>query len=144
MIIRECQFANLADCANLLKQAYSKPPYNEKWDIDNAFSYLKRFWNIEPQSCFVALESDSLIGDIFAYSYPWHNERLYYIQELFVKLNHRRKGIARELLNSLCYTGKKINVWLVANENAEATSFYKKVGFSKKGPYKFFNGTITT
>lgn len=141
MQIVNCKDENIMDCAKLLVQVYAEPEYKEDWNEINAHRYLKRFFDIEPSRCFMAIENNIVVGGIFAYSYPWHSETLVYIQELFVDSNQRKKGIAKHLLESVC-NNENTKIWLVANENTGASGFYKKLGFKKDGPYKFNYGEL--
>ena len=142
MQIINCEVENLEECARLLVQVYAEPQYKEDWNEFDAHKYLKRFFDIEPNRCFIATENDIIVGGIFAYSYPWHSEILVYVQELFVDSNERKKGIAKSLLKSICNNGNT-KIWLVANENTGASEFYKKLGFKKDGPYKFNYGELS-
>lgn len=122
---------------------YSELPYNENWNFKDALAYLCRLWQIERMGCFVAYGDTELEGAIFSFSYPWHAGKLVCIQELFISPSHRRKGIVRSLLHHL-NGGKKAGAWLVAHEKSGAASFYRKMGFSTEGPYKFNYGAINT
>ncbi|MEN8131457.1 MAG: GNAT family N-acetyltransferase [Pseudomonadota bacterium] len=141
MRIESCTIKDIDACASLLVKIYSEPEYGENWKADDACSYLKRFYTIEPSGCYVALEDNEITGAVFSYSYPWQGETLIYIQELFVSAKHRNKGIAKSLLKRLG-NGKPVRAWLVANENSGASGFYKKMGFRSDGPYKFNYGEI--
>jgi len=143
MIIQPCISEQIESCGSLLAQVYAEPEYGEKWKDNDACDYLKRFYEIEPSGCFVAIKNKEIIGAIFSYSYPWQAETLVYIQELFVSTKHRNLGIAKSLLNSVG-SGKAVKAWLVANENTSASGFYKKMGFKKDSPYKFNYGQLSS
>ena len=69
----------------------------------------------------------------------------YELDNLFVEVTKRRKGIGLMLLNFLIENGKKcniINITLEVNkENIPAISIYKKVGFVEKAiRAKYYNG----
>jgi len=141
MLIKNIEVNDLTECAKLLVQVYAEPQYQENWNEIDAYNYLKRFFDIEPNRCFIAIENNTIVGAVFAYSYPWHSETLVYIQELFVNSNQRKKGIAKSLLNSVCMN-ETTKIWLVANENTGASEFYQKLGFKKDGSYKFNYGEL--
>ena len=141
MQIVNCKVENIKECAKLLVRVYADPLYQEDWNETDAHNYLQRFFDIEPNRCFIATENDIIVGGIFAYSYPWHSQTLVYIQELFVDSNHRKKGIAKSLLKSIC-NNENTKIWLVAKENTGASEFYKKLGFKKDGLYKFNYGEL--
>ena len=54
-----------------MAQVYTEPEYGEKWKDNDACDYLKRFYEIEPSRCFVAIKNKEIIGAIFSYSCPW-------------------------------------------------------------------------
>jgi GNAT superfamily N-acetyltransferase len=141
MIFQPCEPKDIEACAKLLSVVYSEEPYNEAWTIADAIAYLERFRGIDPDGCFVAKANDEVAGAIFSFSYPWHGGKLVCIQELFVSPNHRRKGIARQLVSSLNQE-EEVYTWLVSHEKSDASGFYQAMGLSQKGPYKFWNGII--
>ena len=89
----------------------------------------------------IYVESDNIVGflcyeDIF--------DR-YEIDNIFVELSNRRKGIANDLLNRLIEIGninKIKNITLEVNEkNIPAISLYEKNGFKKKAIRKnYYDG----
>ena len=143
MIIQDCKIENINICATLLIQVYSEPEYGESWKESDAIDYLTRFYEIDPTGCSIAVIDKEIVGAIFSYSYPWQSETLRYVQELFVSTKYRKKGIAKSLLKSVT-KDKNSKVWLLANDNTSAASFYKKMGFKKDSPYKINYGTLNT
>lgn len=142
MEFRSCYESDINYCAKILIEAYAQPPYNEKWELDHAIAYLRRFYKFDPALCFVAEDSVTVIGAIFAYSYPWHGGENCYIQEIFVSPNSQGLSIGEGLINKLSISKSGSSTWLVANENSKAIDFYKSLGFSDNGPYKFFHGSV--
>ncbi|MBL4706623.1 MAG: GNAT family N-acetyltransferase [Flavobacteriales bacterium] len=142
MEFRNCYESDIDGCAKILSEAYAQPPYNEKWELDHAIAYLRRFYKIDPALCFVAEDGAEVIGAIFAYSYPWHGGENCYIQEIFVSPGSQGLSIGKGLINKLSASKSGSSTWLVANENAKAIDFYKSLGFSNNGPYKFFYGPV--
>jgi len=139
--IHKCKTEDLAPCAKLLVSVYSEPPYNEKWKLSAAKTYLERFRKADPEGCFVAKTDGRTIGAIFSFSYPWQAGKSVLIQELFVSPKQRRKGVGKQLLSKINH-GQKTSAWLVAHRESKAAKFYKKMGFSLKGPYQFHHGVI--
>lgn len=137
MRIRSCEAEDIEQAAQIFCQAYSAPPYSESWELANASAYLHRFWEIDPEGCFVSEENNEITGAIFSFSYPWHSGQLTCIQELFVAEASRKKGVARTLVQSM--SG---GTWLVAHKASGAAEFYKRMGFRKDGPYEFYYGAI--
>ena len=142
MEFRSCYESDIDCCAKILSEAYAQPPYNEKWELEHAIAYLRRFYKFDPALCFVAENGATIIGAIFAYSYPWHGGENCYIQEIFVSPNSQGLSIGKGLINKLSISKSGNSTWLVANENSKAIDFYKSLGFSDNGPYKFFHGPV--
>lgn len=142
MEYRNCRKSDIEACAKILADAYAQPPYNEEWELGHAQAYLERFFSFDPSLCFVAINQQSLAGAIFAYSYPWHGGENCYIQEFFVSPLFQGMKIGKGLISKLSSSKQGQSSWLVANQNAKAIEFYKSLGFSDSGPYKFYHGPI--
>ena len=84
--------------------------------------------------CFVAETDDQEIvgfaSFFFAY-YSWSGKALY-LDDLYVKANYRKQGVGKKLLDVVIDHAKKEQCkklrWQVSNWNANAISFYKKIG----------------
>lgn len=141
MQVRSCESADIEQAALIFCQAYAVAPYNETWKLADASTYLRRFWEIDPEGCFVSEQNDEVTGAIFSFSYPWHAGKLTCIQELFVAEANRKQGLARALVQNI-NGGLGGGVWLVAHKAPGAAEFYKRLGFRKDGPYEFYYGSI--
>lgn len=55
-----------------------------------------------------------------------------YMQDLFIHPDHRRKGLAREILKTLAITGQQNRweriYWIASQDNAAAQKLYKNIG----------------
>ena len=142
MEFRNCESSDISGCANILREAYAQPPYNEEWDLSHAQQYLERFYGFDPSLCFVAKNKNTIVGAIFAYSYPWHGKESCYIQEIFISPARQRMSIGKKLINKLSASKGTGATWLVANKHAHAIEFYKSLGFSNSGPYTFYAGNV--
>lgn len=70
-------------------------------------------------------------GRIVAYCLYRNEGKYYYMRQLYVARNHRRKGIATKLLDWLyknVWTDKKVRLDVLAH-NKDAIAFYKEYGF---------------
>ncbi len=142
MQLRSCTAEDIEQAAMIFCRAYAAAPYDEHWELPNAAAYLRRFWEIDPEGCFVAEHDGVLAGAVFSFSYPWHSGKLTCIQELFVAETTRKRGVARALMQSV-NGGLGGGAWLVAHNASGAAEFYKRLGFRQDGPYDFYYGTTT-
>ena len=99
--IREVSEQDLLSCAKVYAEVFTEAPYRESWTPSQASIYLERFWRFDPTHCYAARVEGQLIGALFGYCYPWQDRVNYYMQELFVRSEHRRRGIGRALVKRL-------------------------------------------
>ena len=67
----------------------------------------------------------------------WEGKAGIWLEDLFVRPEYRRSGLARELLDALrARTSGRVE-WAVLDWNARAIAFYERVGFGVVGERKF-------
>jgi ribosomal protein S18 acetylase RimI-like enzyme len=104
-------------------------------------NYMRRVINNPGSATWIAEESDHMAGfAIVEWADPAAGpaaDRYAYIQTLEVSPQHRRLGIARELLTRLEDSAQKagaLSIWLhVDTENAPAIRLYQAHGYNKQG-----------
>ena len=98
-------------------------------NLDESKDGIARFLERNPETCFVALDGEKLIGVIMA----GHDGRRGYIYHTAVAPEHRRRGIAKQLveasLNALKSFGISKVALLVFERNKEGNEFWEKLGF---------------
>lgn len=98
-------------------------------DIDDSKEGITRFLERNPNTSFVAMENDELLGIILG----GHDGRRGYIYHMSVAENHRKKGIGSSLVEKCLESFKNEKISKVAllvfkyNENGNA--FWEKQGF---------------
>ena len=83
--------------------------------------------------CIVAELDREVVGFYITYtSYSTWNGRCLYLEDLYIKEVHRRKGIGEELFSTLIQQAKDLKVrrldWQVLDWNEPAIKFYEKIG----------------
>ena len=98
-------------------------------DIDDSKEGISRFLERNPNTSFVALENENLVGIILG----GHDGRRGYIYHLSVNENYRKNGIGSELVKNCLesFTQEKISkvALLVFKYNEVGNSFWEKQGF---------------
>jgi aminoglycoside 3-N-acetyltransferase I len=133
--IRRLQASDLGDLKRLLA-LFSRVFENKSPELthipDDAYlaSLLEK-----PDVCIcVATDAHEVIGGLTAYvlALPTTKEREMYIYDLAVDERHRRKGIARSLVNELKVQAKRSDVSVIFVEaeapDAGAIRFYRSLG----------------
>lgn len=99
-------------------------------DLDDSKEGIARFLQRNPQTCLVAVENQTIIGAILAGS----DGRRAYIYHTAVHPNYRRRGIARQLVETVLTVLDDLKIHKVAlvvfKRNAEGNKFWEKLGFS--------------
>jgi ribosomal protein S18 acetylase RimI-like enzyme len=142
--IRQCIETDLQSCGVLLQEIYAEPPYEESWPGNRAAAYLESFFRIAADGALVATENEGkIIGAVFGFSYPWHAGSIFFIQELFVAGQYRRRGIAGDLVRQVVEKNvEDSHVALIVREGTVAAKFYEKLGLSKSTQYEIRSGKL--
>lgn len=98
-------------------------------DIDDSKEGIARFLERNPNTSFVAIENDELLGIILG----GHDGRRGYIYHMSVAENHRKKGIGSALVEKCLesFKNEKISkvALLVFKYNEAGNTFWEKQGF---------------
>lgn len=98
-------------------------------DIDDSKEGIARFLERNPNTSFVAIENDELLGIILG----GHDGRRGYIYHMSVAENHRKKGIGSSLVEKCLesFKNEKISkvALLVFKYNETGNAFWEKQGF---------------
>ena len=98
-------------------------------DIDDSKEGIARFLERNPNTSFVAMENDELLGIILG----GHDGRRGYIYHMSVAENHRYKGIGSSLVEKCLasFKNEKISkvALLVFKYNETGNAFWEKQGF---------------
>ena len=99
-------------------------------DLDDSKEGIARFLQRNPQTCLVAVENQMIIGAILVGS----DGRRAYIYHTAVHPNYRRRGIARQLVETVLTVLDDLKIHKVAlvvfKRNKEGNQFWEKLGFS--------------
>lgn len=120
--------------AAALSEAYSEPPWNEKWDDEKA---VRRVSAILSGYCALgldAVDNDEIIGGLLGYVDPYADEDFFFVSELFVIPERKKQGIGRKLLAELEKYIKEHNAGCIQLISIPHNlPFYEKCGLSKDG-----------
>ena len=99
-------------------------------DLDDSKEGITRFLQRNPQTCLVAVENQMIIGAILVGS----DGRRAYIYHTAVHPNYRRRGIARQLVETVLTVLYDLKIHKVAlvvfKRNTEGNQFWERLGFS--------------
>lgn len=131
------------DCVTELFDLY-RQFYEQHSNIERAREFLKERMIQEQSVIYIAYEESDPIG--FTQLYPSFSslsmERIWILNDLYVKKSARKKGIANTLINEAITLVTKTNakgILLETNvENIPAQKLYEKIGFKREENIFFF------
>ena len=98
--------------------------------LDDSKEGIAQFLKRNPQTCLVAVENQIIIGAILV----GFDGRRAYIYHTAVHPNYRRRGIARQLVETVLTVLDELKIHKVAlvvfKRNEEGNKFWEKLGFS--------------
>jgi aminoglycoside 6'-N-acetyltransferase I len=112
---------------------FSKPPWNDKWDLENCRTYLLELINNPVFLGYLFMIDDKLIGCCFGHCKSWYSGKELFIDELFIKTDDQKKGYGSKFLS---YIEKDLStqnikrLTLLTKKESTPELFYKKCGFN--------------
>ena len=111
-------------------------------NVDDSKDGIEKFLNRNPNTCFVAIENNIVVGAVIA----GHDGRRGYIYHLAVNLDYRNKGIGSSLVNNVmnALEAEGINkvALLTFKRNEVANAFWEKQGFTNREDINYRNKQI--
>lgn len=110
--------------------------------LDDSAEGIIRFLRRNPNTCFVALADQSVIGAILC----GHDGRRGYIYHTAVHPFHQNKGIGKNLVTAALEALKSENIHKVAlvsyKDNNLGIAFWKAMGFEQRTDLTYYNKSI--
>ena len=135
MQIRKAFEKDLESITNLFLQEYSKPPYNETWDLKQAQKRIKGH-HASGAQIYVSEHNQKIIGFlIFNRGVFWGGERRY-VEEVVVDAEYQRQGVGKELMKTVendCDHQKETQIYLLSKRGTNAFLFYDGLNFKENG-----------
>ena len=119
--------------------------YGQNSDLDSARNFISERLSKDDSAIFAFFEGNLMRG--FVQLYPSFSSvamrRTYYLNDLFVSADFRRKGIAEALINKSIEFAKENSAARITLctqiENEAAKYLYNKCGFIANTAYDYFN-----
>lgn len=133
MTIRKLSNSDINLCSEILIEAYSQEPYNEKFDKVYALEYIKQKYEVCKNTSFVAEVEGRVIGFIFWQISSWGDGKQAVLEEIVVRFSHQGKGVGTELFKYSDNIIKKLGIkssMLWAKKDSNIIRFHQKNGFA--------------
>lgn len=133
MKIRKMRTSDLRSCAKFFQVVYSKSPFNEKWQDDNAYKYLANKFKHSSGFSYVLVDDRKILGFIIASFGYWASGPQAIIEEIAVDYDYQHLGLGSQLMEYVQEQLKKSKVksiLLWTKKESLAYRFHQKHGFS--------------
>ncbi len=111
--------------------------------LDDSKEGVDRFIRRNPDTCFVAVEGDKVVGVVMA----GHDGRRGHLYHVAVHPQYRKQGIARRLvdaaLQALKHCGIHKVAFVVFAQNEDGNAFWEKLGFTARDDLVYRNKVIS-
>ena len=111
--------------------------------LDDSIDGISKYLNRNPNTCFVAVKSEEIIGVIMG----GHDGRRGFIYHLAVKISERKSGIGSTLVDNVMKALEKEGIHKVAlvvyGKNDIGNRFWENIGFITREDLVYRNKNIT-
>ena len=136
--IEQVADADISQCAEIMVNEYNNNDLAEGWSKQTAILLCQHYQKLQPDLFLVAKNDSEVLGFTFSLIKPWAEGNCHLLEEICVKSNYRKNGIANNLLKRSIGTAlDKYDVKYIKAETYGANDempflWYKRLGFSKE------------
>ena len=123
---------DLVECSHLFVNTFKNEPWNEDWDIDDAFNRLSNFLSSPYSMGLKVVRQDKIQGFLVGEIEQWRWYQSFYLKEMCVLKNLQRSGFGRELMRVLQIELRKkgiSRIYFITQRKTVPEKFYNSLDF---------------
>lgn len=132
--VRRIDQAEALASADIIVKAYAAPPWEERWDLDNARRRLTELCSSADTISLATFDGDRIVGFVFASPYTSAIGTGLYVAEIAVLPSHQRMGIGTTLLFHIEREAIRLRykqIWLVSRQAGGVADYYRANGYDQ-------------
>jgi ribosomal protein S18 acetylase RimI-like enzyme len=124
---------DIVACSQLYVDTFKHPPWNEEWQIEDAFNRLTNFLSPLCSIGFKVVKDNKILGFLIGEIEQWNGTQNFYLKEMCVSNSLQRSGLGKKLIavleNEL--DGRGISrIYLITQRETIPEWFYSSLGFT--------------
>jgi ribosomal protein S18 acetylase RimI-like enzyme len=127
---------DLVECSQLYINTFNNEPWNENWNMEDAFNRLSNFLSPTYSIGFKAVKKNLIQGFLVGEIEQWRGSQNFYLKEMCVSKEFQRSGLGRKLMLALqnkLYRLGISRIYLITQRETVPEIFYKSEGFETNG-----------
>lgn len=144
--IKNASVDDIFQCADIMLHEYNNNSLGEGWSKQRAVELCEFYYRLQPDLFWVAKIEDQVVGFTFALVKPWAKGYCFLLDEICVKSEYRRNGIANHLLKQTLnkaiseYDIRYIKAETYGEKDEMPFLWYDRLGFKKEQTTYLING----